>query len=245
MPPRWLRAASRRSTTSPPSLLKPMRLITASSRSSRNSRGRGLPVCGFGVTVPISTKPKPSRSSASGASAFLSKPAAMPTGLGKFSPKARTARLGASGGGGACGSSRSPWIARRCASSGSSQRSSGSDKASKARITTPAPECRASRRRGSRSSMHRGDGAEVEVAIEMRKQFARRASAPSAARRRARRSRPRSGTGRCGRRSACAAVPSTWAAVEKWMKPSRRSSALPRKTPCRSASRQAEASQIL
>ena len=74
-----------------------MRLMTASSRSSRNSRGRGLPVCGFGVTVPISTKPKPSRSSASGTSAFLSKPAAMPTGLGKFRPKARTASFGSSG----------------------------------------------------------------------------------------------------------------------------------------------------
>ena len=33
--------ASRCSTTSAPSLLKPSRLITASSRSSRNSRGRG------------------------------------------------------------------------------------------------------------------------------------------------------------------------------------------------------------
>jgi hypothetical protein len=32
----------------------------------------GLPACGFGVTVPISVKPKPIFSSASGTSAFLS-----------------------------------------------------------------------------------------------------------------------------------------------------------------------------
>ena len=85
------RAAPR--TASAPSLLKPSRLITASSASSRNRRGRGLPGCGSGVTVPTSTKPKPSRSSASGTSAFLSKPAAMPTGLGNVRPKACTREL--------------------------------------------------------------------------------------------------------------------------------------------------------
>jgi hypothetical protein len=45
-------------------------------------RGRGLPGCGSGVTVPISTKPKPRPSSASGTSACLSKPGAIPIGLG-------------------------------------------------------------------------------------------------------------------------------------------------------------------
>jgi len=85
-----------------------MRLITASSRSSRNSRGRGLPACGFGVTVPISTKPNPSRSSASGASALLSKPAAMPIGLEKFRPNARTASLASSARGRTGGSSLNP-----------------------------------------------------------------------------------------------------------------------------------------
>ena len=90
---------------------------------------------GRGVTEPISTKPKPSRSSASGTSALLSKPAAMPIGLGKFRPKARTASLWSSARVLTGGSSRRPWIAMRCASSGSNQRSSGSEKASKARIT--------------------------------------------------------------------------------------------------------------
>ena len=41
-----------------------MRLITARSGASRNSRGRGLPACGRGVTVPVSMKPKPRRNSA-------------------------------------------------------------------------------------------------------------------------------------------------------------------------------------
>ena len=54
------RAARRlRAAAAMPSLLKPMRLITAPSSASRNRRGRGLPACGRGVTVPHSTKPKP------------------------------------------------------------------------------------------------------------------------------------------------------------------------------------------
>ncbi|MCW0416560.1 hypothetical protein NB689_002314 [Xanthomonas sacchari] len=52
-------------------------------------RGCGLPACARGVTVPISTKPKPSASSASMCLPFLSRPAASPTGLGKSRPKAR------------------------------------------------------------------------------------------------------------------------------------------------------------
>ena len=82
--------------------------VNVSSRSIRNSRGRGLPPCGLGVTEPISTKPKPSRNSASGASALLSKPAAMPIGLGKFRPKARTASLWSSARDLTGGSSRRP-----------------------------------------------------------------------------------------------------------------------------------------
>ncbi len=53
-------------------------------------RGFGLPGCGRGVSVPTSTKPKPRSSSASGTSAFLSKPAAMPRGLGKSRSHSRT-----------------------------------------------------------------------------------------------------------------------------------------------------------
>lgn len=49
-------------------------------------RGFGLPDCGLGVTVPISTKPKPSPNSASMCAPFLSMPAAVPTGLGKVRP---------------------------------------------------------------------------------------------------------------------------------------------------------------
>ena len=67
--------------------MNPSRLISARSASSRKTRGRGLPGCGRGVTVPISTKPKPSRSSASGTRASLSNPAAMPIGFGKSRPQ--------------------------------------------------------------------------------------------------------------------------------------------------------------
>ena len=53
---------------------------------SLNSLGFGFPDCARGVTVPISTKPKPKVSSPSKISASLSKPAANPTGLSKFKP---------------------------------------------------------------------------------------------------------------------------------------------------------------
>jgi len=48
--------------------------------------------------VPTSTKPKPSRSNASGTCAFLSKPAARPTGFGNLRPKALTASSSLSAG---------------------------------------------------------------------------------------------------------------------------------------------------
>ena len=77
-----------------PSLLKPNRLIAARSGASRNRRGRGLPGCGRGVTAPTSQKPKPVRRVASGALAFLSKPAATPTGLGRARPATEVASRG-------------------------------------------------------------------------------------------------------------------------------------------------------
>ena len=43
-----------------PLLLKPSRLMTARSSASRKMRGFGFPSCARGVTVPASTKPKPS-----------------------------------------------------------------------------------------------------------------------------------------------------------------------------------------
>jgi len=56
-------------------------LITALSSSNLNTLGFGLPSCGKGVIVPISTKPKPTLNKPFMASPFLSKPAAQPTGL--------------------------------------------------------------------------------------------------------------------------------------------------------------------
>src|SRR4030095_1619592 len=61
-----------------PSLLTPSRLINALSFGKRKSLGLSLPACGNGVTVPISTNPKPSVSSSLRYLAFLSKPAPRP-----------------------------------------------------------------------------------------------------------------------------------------------------------------------
>src|SRR5256885_16156175 len=50
-------------------------------------RGLGFPGWAFAVTVPISTKPKPSAAQAGIATPFLSNPAASPIGLGNVRPK--------------------------------------------------------------------------------------------------------------------------------------------------------------
>ena len=82
-------AAEALATVAAPSLLKPMRLISACCSGRRKRRGFGLPGCGRGVTVPISRKPKPMRRTAPGQRQFLSKPAARPSGCGS-SPRPGT-----------------------------------------------------------------------------------------------------------------------------------------------------------
>ena len=82
--------SSRPAIASTPWLLKPIRLISALCSFSLNSLGFGLPGCGFGVTVPTSTKPKPTLASPSTAWASLSKPAARPMGLASSRPKNAT-----------------------------------------------------------------------------------------------------------------------------------------------------------
>ena len=82
-------------------------------------------MCGRGVTVPISVKPKPSRSIGRTASPSLSAPAARPSGFGNDRPKAVTARRGSSGGGAGSGVARSARRVARCAVSGSRRFSSG------------------------------------------------------------------------------------------------------------------------
>ena len=124
MPGRPDRLASRVSATSAPRLLKPIRLITARSSTSRNSRGLGLPACGRGVIEPTSANPKPRPKSWSGTSASLSNPAAIPSGLGNCSPATSTAR-GPVFGGPARGETASALTVRRWASSGSILKSSG------------------------------------------------------------------------------------------------------------------------
>ena len=76
--------------------------MMAPSAAERKMRGEGLPFCGFGVSVPISTKPNPVARSGANTRASLSKPAAMPTGLRKLRPhsclrKPRIVRHGGAG----------------------------------------------------------------------------------------------------------------------------------------------------
>ena len=59
----------------------------ALSSLSLNNLFFGFPSCGFGVTVPISINPNPNFSNSEMCVAFLSKPAAIPTGFGKVKPK--------------------------------------------------------------------------------------------------------------------------------------------------------------
>ena len=69
-------------------------LIMASSLNNLKSLFLGLPDCGFGVTVPISINPKPKLENWLINLAFLSKPAAKPTGLGKSIPKSLVLKTG-------------------------------------------------------------------------------------------------------------------------------------------------------
>ena len=61
--------------------------MIALSSFKRNKRFFGFPSCAFGVSVPISIKPKPKLDNSLYKTAFLSKPAAKPTGFLNFSPK--------------------------------------------------------------------------------------------------------------------------------------------------------------
>ena len=69
-----------------PLLLKPSLLITACSLNRRKTLGLGLPICGRGVTVPTSKKPKPNSPKQSIKSPFLSSPAAVPSLFLNISP---------------------------------------------------------------------------------------------------------------------------------------------------------------
>ena len=170
MPPACARAASRRSTTCAPSLLKPMRLMTARPVQPEHARARIARLWPRRHRADLD-EAEPSRSIASGTSAFLSKPAAMPIGLGKFRPKARTASFGSSGRWPYRRQSRSPVIAMRCASSGSNQRKErqrevveGADHGASSGIRESV--------RSRAHVQHRRDMASSQLAIEMRKQLA-------------------------------------------------------------------------
>ena len=68
----------------------------AVSSFSLNNLFFGFPSWGFGVTVPISIKPNPNFSNSEIWVAFLSNPAAIPTGFSKVKPKSFLVSFGLS-----------------------------------------------------------------------------------------------------------------------------------------------------
>ena len=220
------RRSSRARARSKPALLKPKRLMTAASSCNRNSRGRALPDWGRGVSVPTSTKPKPSLSIAPGTSAFLSKPAASPSGLGNFRPRTSTERRGSEEAAFAGGAIFKALIAARWAVSGGSR--FRTRPATLANLT----------RQGSRKHGRRPLPAAAGATRPRRSSAGRRKDEGRAL-------RPRDGSQRKSSPSAfastaarvksprpanhLAAVSGACSAVEKWMKPSARSTDAPLK----------------
>ena len=116
------RAANRAQITSAPSLLNPKRLIAARSSLRRKSLGLALPGCGRGVAAPTSRNPKPAFDKGAIAVAFLSKPAASPTGLGNKMPaNVVRNRFETTGPGSGKRRDCNARMARPCAASGSSR----------------------------------------------------------------------------------------------------------------------------
>ena len=123
------------------------------------------------MSVPTSTKPNPKASVASNASAFLSKPAARPTGLGKSSPKTFVARRGSSGAGSRLGKSRSAAIVRRCASSASARAAGRSRRRRNIRSWREARKVVVSVG-VQRQRLDPGDGGERQFTVKMGEEFA-------------------------------------------------------------------------
>ena len=130
------RAASRASAAGAPSLLKPSRLITPSSASSRNRRGRGLPACGTrgdGADLDEAEAEPQQRVRHLG---VLVEAGGQPDRIGEIEPESAHRQLAAGPAAGrGSGIKRRALIARACASSGSRARISGRDRRSNRPIT--------------------------------------------------------------------------------------------------------------
>ena len=85
--PRPERRASIGATACAPGFGNPIAFISARSRGSRHTRGRGFPGCATAVIVPTSTNPNPRLPSPSNAVACLSRPAATPSGESNVQPE--------------------------------------------------------------------------------------------------------------------------------------------------------------
>ena len=137
MPPKCARPASRRAPPIAPSLLKPMRLTAAICRAQAEQPR--LRIAGLRLRrhrVPTSDKAETQPQQRSGTSALLSNPRSHADRLGKFETEGPDCQISSSGRGRIGGSSRRPWIASRCASSGSSQRNSWQRKTHRRRGST-------------------------------------------------------------------------------------------------------------
>ena len=211
--------------------------MMARSRRSRNTRGEGLPSCGTGVTVPISAKPQPSCRMASGTRASLSKPAAIPTGLGNVKP-ANVTPSAASSGADAAGNtpSSSDFNVISCASSGGSSVSARGAK-SNSIFSMPRIPWATSARRPRRAA--------AQIRHRRWRSAARRRGAGSTSPPRETSQRsvsPRTcvsnwiNTRSCLPRKCLASVPAICSRVDKWIYPSRTSSAEPTNAPLRHAS---------
>src|SRR5437868_6055693 len=83
---RWRASITWRASSAAPWLLKPMRLMRASSAARRRRRGGSCPGCESGVTVPTSANPRPRAAQPRSASPSLSNPAPRPIRLRNASP---------------------------------------------------------------------------------------------------------------------------------------------------------------
>ena len=181
MPPRpGARCEPRAAPAAWPSLLKPSRLITASSSGSRNMRGFGLPACGSGVTVPTSTKPKPSAEQRVRHLGVLVEAGRhADAGWGKCSPKAVDAPAAASSGSHverrqrlqrARSSGHAPSRRRSGAAAAAPAAEGSAGAPRKAQITSSGNDVRAVRSRAAAASPR--TRRRLERAVEMRKQCA-------------------------------------------------------------------------
>ena len=174
-----------------------------------------------GVTVPISAKPQPSRRTASGTRASLSKPAAIPTGLGSVKP-ANVTPSAASSGADAAGNtpSSSDFSVISCACSGGSSVSARGAKSNSIFSMPRIPWATSARRRRRAGSANTARGAGGrQCGVEVREVIAAARDLPTQRLAKQRAFRIGSTRDRACRGSAWRACRRVCSRVDKWMIP--------------------------